>query len=111
MKTNEAVKRQLLSQAEEVIEGLLEQMEEIKRGDLQRLEQCILENVMELGRRSMETLLVSEAREEPMAVPQEGRCGHGLKRAGEREKTVLTLMGPLVIKRAYYHCKEEKPAE
>lgn len=111
MKTNEAVKRQLLSQAEEAIEGLLEQMEEIKRGDLQHLEQCILENMLELGRRSMETILVSEAREEPMAVPQEGRCGHRLKRAGEREKTVLTLMGPLLIKRAYYHCKEEKQAE
>lgn len=111
MKTNEAVKRQLLSQAEEAIEGLLEQMEEIKRGDLQHLEQCILENMLELGRRSMETILVSEAREEPMAVPQEGRCGHRLKRAGEREKTVLTLMGPLLIKRAYYHCKEEKQAK
>lgn len=111
MKTNEAVKRQLLSQAEEAIEGLLEQMEEIQTGDLQDLEQCILEKIMELGRRSMETVLASEASEEPMRVPQEGACGHALKRAGEREKTVLTLMGPIVIKRAYYHCKEEKRAE
>lgn len=111
MKTNEAVKRQLLSQAEEAIERLLEQMEEVREGDLQHLEQCILKTIMELGRRNMETLLVSKAKEEPLAVPQEGACGHGLKRAGEREKTVLTLMGPIVLKRAYYHCKEEKPAE
>ncbi len=111
MKTNETVKKQLLIQAEETIEKLLTEMEEVKTGDLQRLEQCLLENIMELGRRSMETILVSETREEAVAVPQEGRCGHALKRAGEREKTVLTLMGAIVIKRAYYHCKEERPAE
>src|SRR6187551_3768988 len=93
MKTNEAVKRQLLSQAEEAIEVLLAQIEEIQTGDFQHLEHKILENVMELGRRSMETILASAAREEPVPVPKEGRCGHALKRAGEREKTVITLMG------------------
>ena len=111
MKTNEAVKRQLLSQAEEAIEVLLAQIEEIQTGDFQHLEHKILENVMELGRRSMETILASAAREEPVPVPKEGRCGHALKRAGEREKTVITLMGPIVITRAYYHCKEKKQGE
>lgn len=111
MKTNEAVKRQLLMQAEEAMETLFDQMEEVKRGDLQRLEQRILESVMELGRRSLETILDAEAREASPPGPQVGKCGHQVMRVSVREKRVVTLMGSITIKRAYYHCKEVKPED
>jgi hypothetical protein len=108
MKTNEEMKRQLLAQAETTIEHLMDQLQEVKDGDLSHLEHLILQTVMELGRKEMETLLTHAAREATPSEPPESSCGHGLRLVSYRERQMLTLMGRLRMTRAYYHCEENK---
>lgn len=109
MKTNEALKRDLLAQVEEAVEDLLKQLEKMEEGDFDQLEQVVIKTAMELGRRGMEQVLNHEAREEHRLAQREGSCGHALRLVSYRERQVLTLMGPITISRAYYHCQETKP--
>jgi len=110
MKTNEEAKRQLLELAERAIEQLVEQLEKVEEGDMQQLEQLIVQSVMELGRRGMETILAQKAREDKLQEPEEDHSGHRLRLVGYRERQVMTLMGRMRITRSYYHC-EEKPQQ
>lgn len=108
MKTNEEAKRHLLELAETAIEQLVDQLEEVKKGDLHHLEQVIMQTVMELGRKEMETLLAHAAQEATPSEPPISFCGHALRLVSYRERQILTLMGRLRIRRAYYHCEEHK---
>lgn len=108
MKTNEEAKRQLLEWAETAREQLMDQLEEVKKGDLHHLEQVILQTVMELGRKEMETLLAHAARAATPSEPPISSCGHALRLVSYRDRQILTLMGRLKITRAYYHCEENK---
>lgn len=108
MKTNEAMKQKLLVQAEKAIEGLLKQLKEVKEGDLYQLEQIVLKTVVEVGRREIEELLNEQATEADQSSQPEGKCGHRVRLVSYRERQVLTLLGPISIQRAYYHCQEPK---
>jgi hypothetical protein len=57
METNEALKSELLKQAEEAIEKLLAQVQRIEEGDLQEVEQQMLSTMMDLGRRCLERVV------------------------------------------------------
>ena len=108
MKTNEEIKEALLDLAEKAVEELVGHIEDLKEGDLDQLEQTVFKAIMEFGRTALEELLRQKAREEEAASPAEGSCGHTLRLVSYREKQVNTVMGPLTIRRAYYHCQEPK---
>jgi hypothetical protein len=108
MKTNEEIKEALLDLAEKAVEELVGHIEDLKEGDLDQLEQTVFKAIMEFGRTALEELLRQKAREEEAASPTEGSCGHTLRLVSYREKQVNTVMGPLTIRRAYYHCQEPK---
>ncbi len=67
--------------------------------DLESLEFCIRSSVHEVGRKFLETLLQS-------FYAQRAEAQHLEKRyvfVEEREKTILTVLGKVTIKRAYYY--------
>ncbi|HEU5380638.1 MAG TPA: ISKra4 family transposase [Ktedonobacteraceae bacterium] len=90
------------------IEQLVEELEEVKEGDLQQLEQALLQSVMELGRKGMETILAQKAREDQHLESREDGNSHRLRLVGYRERQTVTLLGRLTITRGYYHCEESK---
>ena len=84
-------------------------MEEMEEGDLKELEQKIYKGVLELGRKLFQCRLNKGSEKAP--GKQLGACGHEQDLVEYRTKHILTMMGKVEFKRAYYHCqrgKEEK---
>jgi hypothetical protein len=97
METNNELKRVLMSQAQASIEQMLKSMEQGKEGDFQ-----------ELGRRCLEAVLEEKAKEQGSVARRVGRCGHRQRLVGKRCRQILTLLGPIVVHRAYYQCMRDK---
>ncbi len=104
METSQGVKTVLIQQAETGVRKLLERLQTIEEGDLKGLEQQVLETIFTIGRGWMESILSEPAPEERAASQRMGRCGHAQQLEGYRPKQVLTLLGKVTFKRAYYRC-------
>ncbi len=113
METNDALKKVLMNQAEACIDRVLKYMQEGKEGALQEMEQCVLAESRALGRGCLEVLLEEKAKQQRPCARREGSCGHRQRLVGTRPRQILTLLGPIVVHRAYYQClrDKEEPAE
>lgn len=107
METNEALKRILMSKAEASIDRLLKGMAEGKEGDFQELEQQVQVESRAFGRNCLEALLEEKAKEQGSAARREGSCGHRQRLVGRRPRQILTVLGPIVVHRAYYQCMRD----
>lgn len=110
METNETLQMALVQEAEAEIVQLLKRVQDLEVGDLKGAEQEVLTRIFALGRRLLERLIQAQA--EMVATParREGACGHEQRLVGQRSKQVLTLLGTITVRRAYYQCldPEEK---
>lgn len=106
METNETRKREQYQAAEQELIKLIEGVERIEEGNLKDLEDKILEGVLKIGKRIMESRMGKV--EEPIEMRKEGKCGHKQKVVGYRPKKLLTLFGEIEYKRAYYQCQMKK---
>lgn len=104
METNETLKKTLLEQAEKAIEELVINLSKIKEGDLQQVEQEVFRSVMDLGRSCLEQVVDQQASREGSAARRVGSCGHRQRLVSQRQRQLLTLVGPIRIQRAYYQC-------
>src|SRR5712692_10323259 len=104
METSQGVKTVLIQQAEAGVRKLLESLQTIEEGDLKGLEQQVLETIFAVGRGWMESILSEPAPEERAASQRMGSCGHAQQLEGYRPKQVLTLLGKVTFRRAYYRC-------
>jgi hypothetical protein len=86
---------------------LVESLRDVARGDLKGVEEQIMRRVFALGRPLMEQVLSSGAEQESSASRRVGECGHRQRLVGERPKQLLTLMGNVTFRRAYYQCLPE----
>jgi hypothetical protein len=109
METNEQVQREHYQEAERILVKVIEEVEGMKDGNLKEIEQKIYKGVLELGR----TLLQCRINhcQEKESGKQVGECGHERYLVDYRTKQILTLMGKIEFKRAYYHCHQEKESE
>jgi hypothetical protein len=108
METNETLKKRLMSQAEASIDRLLKSMAEGNDGDFQELEQRIQVESRAFGRSCLEEVLEEKAKELGSAARRVGSCGHRQRLVGSRPRQILTLLGPIVVHRAYYQCLRDK---
>lgn len=111
MKTNEALKKALVEQITQEVEDLFEHLQPVEEGALQQVEHLILQSILSLGRRWLEKVLNAPQEANQPHARREGTCGHRQRLVGEREKTVLTVMGRVKVRRPYYQCilgKEEQ---
>jgi hypothetical protein len=104
METSQGVKTALIQQAETGVRTLLESLQSLEEGDLKGLEQQVLETIFAVGRGWMESILSEPAPEERAASQRMGSCGHPQQLEGYRPKQVLTLLGKVTFRRAYYRC-------
>ena len=113
METSEGMEKVLLQEAEAGIRKLLQSLQTLKEGDLKGLEQQIMASVFSIGRKWMEQVLSAPAAEVKEPAERTGECGHVQQLVGYRPRQVLTLMGKITFKRAYYQCclPTEEPAD
>ncbi len=69
--------------------------------DLEAIEQATRAALHQAGARLLETLLNED---ETAASQQPCSCGEPARYGGKRAKKLVTLLGPVVVERAYYHC-------
>src|SRR5713226_5926770 len=104
MKTSQGVKTVLIQQAEAGVRKLLERLQPLEEGDLKGLEQQVLETIFAVGREWMASILSEPTPEERATGQRMGRCGHAQQLEGYRPKQVLTMVGKVTFRRAYYRC-------
>jgi hypothetical protein len=111
METSEGVKTALRQQAEAGVLKVIESLHTLKEGDLKELEQQVMATLFAVGRGWMESILSEGAAADERAPGERrGTCGHPQQLEGYRRKQVLTLMGKVSFKRAYYRCRVEEEA-
>jgi hypothetical protein len=113
MQTSEGMEKVLLQEAEAEVRTLLQSLQSLKEGDLKGLEQQIMASVFRIGRRWMEQVLSPSGAEAKEPTVRTGACGHVQHLVGYRPRQVLTLLGKISFKRAYYQCcvPVEEPAD
>ena len=106
METNEQAQRERYQEVERTLVKLVEEIEEIEDGDLKELEQKIYKGVLEVGRQLFQCRINKGGEKAP--GKQMGECGHEQHLVDYRAKQILTLLGKVEFKRAYYQCQKEK---
>ena len=109
METNEQVKMALVQEVEAEVVNLFKRVQELKVGDLKGVEQEVLTSMFSLGRKTLERLIQAQPETVEAPARRQGACGHAQRLVGQRPKQVLTLLGTITIRRAYYQCVN--PAE
>ncbi len=109
METNERAKRERYQAAEKELMKVIEEVEGVAEGDLKGLEEKIYEGIFKIGRKLMEGAM--KKGEEPVQTKVKGECGHDQKLVGYRPKKLLTMLGEVEYKRAYYQCQMEQEKE
>lgn len=109
METNEQAQRECYQEVERTLVKLVEEVEGIEDGNLKVLEQKIYKGVLELGRKLFQCR-INQSGEKALGR-QVGECGHEQELVDYRTKQILTMMGKVQFKRAYYHCQKGKEQE
>lgn len=109
METNEQAQRERYREVERALVKLVEEIEEVEDGDLKEVEQKIYKGVLEIGRKVFQCRMNKGEQKAP--AKQMGDCGHEQDLVGYRTKQVLTMMGKVEFKRAYYQCQRGKDEE
>lgn len=71
--------------------------------DLEALESAVRRQALLLAARAVEQRLNAD-RSDGAQTHQDCCCGHQARYAGRRAKTFHSILGPLQLERAYYHC-------
>jgi hypothetical protein len=109
METNELGQKERYQEVEKALVKLVEDVEGIEDGNLRELEQKIYKGVLELGRTLFQCRINHRGKKAP--GNQVGECGHEQHLVDYRTKQILTMMGKVEFKRAYYRCQVEKEQE
>ncbi len=108
MKTDETMRATLMQAAEAEIVEMLERVQSLEEGDLMGVEEEVLKMVFHLGRTVVEEIVNRQTGQEAGEKRRVGKCGHEQRWMGERPKQVLTLLGKITVRRAYYHCQRDE---
>src|SRR5437660_8633962 len=106
METSDQAQRARYQEVERALVKLVEAIEEIEDGDLKKLEQKIYKGVLEIGRKLLQARINKGGQK--AAGKRMGECGHEQHVVDYRTKQILTMMGPIEFKRAYYQCQREQ---
>jgi hypothetical protein len=106
METNEPTPREHYQEVEKTLVKLVEDIEDIEDGNVKALEQTIYQGVLDLGRKLFQCRINQSGQK--AAGKRVGECGHAQHVVDYRTKQILTLMGKVEFKRAYYQCQQEK---
>jgi hypothetical protein len=104
METSEGMENVLLHEADAEVRQLLQSLQTLPQGDLKGLEQQIMASVFHIGRRWLEQVLTASDVQAQEPTERTGACGHVQHLVGYRPRQVLTLLGKISFKRAYYQC-------
>jgi hypothetical protein len=105
MKLTSAQKAMKLREAaEEVIARLAKWEEENSAPNLTQIEDEVLELRQRFGEEMVAVLVAGQEAQQPVETPHCEQCGAELTYKGQKERTVDSRAGEVVIERGYYYC-------
>lgn len=104
-KTRAQLQEELEQKSKGIITKLLDWNEEHKAPDLRQIEEILLKLREEMGQEFADSILKSQESAAPL-VEKCKTCGKEMRNKGQKQKTVESQLGELVMERGYYYCRE-----
>jgi uncharacterized protein with PIN domain len=103
-KTREQMKRELMMEAEVIIDALLDHHERWQEPTLMEIEDVILDLRKQLSERMTEVVLQGQENVQPVEDPVCPSCGEEMAYKGMRGTMVESRAGIVRLERGYWHC-------
>lgn len=103
-KSRETVQRELLQEAESLIQELLEWQQTHPESDFAGMEQFVLQLRRRFGQRVTEALLEIQEQRVPVVAAVCPGCGNKGEYKDTQRLTFESLLGPITVTRGYYYC-------
>jgi hypothetical protein len=100
----EALKKEMMAQAEASMEKLMEWEKSHERPTLAAIESIVLEVGKELERKMAQAVISRQEAVGPVPGPACPECGQEMRHKDRQPRQVTSLVGELQIERSYYHC-------
>ena len=102
--TREQKRAELLKAAEAMIDEFLDWEEQAEKPNLSQIEAAVLRVRRQMSERMAVVAIEDQDAAHPAEVPVCPVCGARMRYKGQKPRTVVSLVGTLRFKRAYYHC-------
>lgn len=109
MRFNREQKRaELLQAAEAMIDEFLDWEEQAEKPNLSEIEAAVLQVRRQMSERLAVVAIEDQEAAQPAEAPVCRVCGARMRYKGQKPRTVVSLVGTLRFKRAYYHCSHHQ---
>ena len=102
--SREQKRAELLKAAEAMIEEFLDWEEQAEKPKLSEIEAAVLKVRRQMSERMAVVAIEDQDAAQPAEAPVCPECGARMRYKGQKPRTVVSLVGTLRFKRAYYHC-------
>jgi hypothetical protein len=102
--SREQKRAELLKAAEAMIEEFLDWEEQADKPNLSEIEAAVLKVRRQLSERMAVVAIEDQDAAHPAEAPVCAVCGARMRYKGQKSRMVVSLVGTLRFKRAYYHC-------
>lgn len=102
--SREQKRAELLKAAEAMIEEFLDWEEQATQPKLSEIEAAVLQVRRQMSERMAVVAIEDQDAAQPAEAPVCPECGARMRYKGQKPRTVVSLVGTLRFKRAYYHC-------
>jgi hypothetical protein len=106
--SREQKRAELWKAAEAMIEEFLDWEEQADKPNLSEIEAAVLKVRRQLSERMAVVAMEDQEAAHPVEAPVCPVCGERMRYKGQKARTVVSLVGTLRFKRAYYHCSHPK---
>ena len=107
-KSQEQLKAEFMTEAEELFDRLIEWEEQTEKPNLTEIKDIILELRKRFGERMAQKMMMRQEERQPAEKVQCPECGGEMENKGLKDNQVETRIGNLKIERGYYYCPKCK---
>jgi tRNA(Ile2) C34 agmatinyltransferase TiaS len=102
--SREQKRAELLKTAEAMIDEFLDWEEQAEKPNLSEIEAAVLKVRRQMSERMAVVAIEDQDAAQPVEAPLCPECGARMRYKGLKPRTVVSLVGTLRFRRAYYHC-------
>lgn len=106
--SREQKRAELLQAAEAMIDEFLDWEEQAEKPNLSEIEAAVLQVRRQMSERLAVVAIEDQEAAQPAEAPVCLVCGARMRYKGQKPRTVVSLVGTLRFKRAYYHCSHHQ---
>jgi hypothetical protein len=106
--SREQKRAELLKAAEAMVDEFLDWEEQAERPNLSEIEAAVLKVRRQMSERMAVVAIEDQDAAHPAEAPVCPVCGGRMRYKGQKPRTVVSLVGTLRFKRAYYHCSHPR---